>query len=64
MSGHGLGTHLLHSIIAFARVRGIREIHGDVLADNHRMLTLCRELGFTVAPDPGDVGVCQVALRL
>lgn len=64
MSGHGLGTHLMNRIIDYGRSRGIGELHGDVLGDNHRMLTLCRELGFSEVPAWEEPGVVHVTLHL
>ncbi len=64
MAGRGLGQHLMHRIIDYARGRGVRELYGEVLADNHRMLTLCRECGFNEAKDMQELGVVRVAMRL
>jgi hypothetical protein len=33
----------------------LRDLHGDVLAANERMLKMCRDLGFEIAADPGDL---------
>ena len=64
LAGHGVGTRLMHRIIAYARQRGIREIWGDVLADNHRMLKLCRELGFHEQATVDEPGVIRATLDL
>ena len=64
MAGLGLGAYLLRRILDYARARGIREIHGDVLADNAAMLGLCRALGFTAATDPVEPSVIRVSRRL
>jgi len=48
MSGQGLGTRLMASIIEQARARGLTEIVGLILADNTRMLELMANLGFRV----------------
>lgn len=64
MAGRGLGKHLMHRIIDYARGRGVRELYGEVLADNHRMLTLCRECGFLEAKDVHEPGVVRVTMRL
>ena len=53
-TGLGLGTLLLRSLIDYARDRGLREVYGDVLADNHAMLALCRTLGFQETRGPDD----------
>ena len=50
VKGRGLGRALMERIMDFAVKRGIGEIWGDVLADNHRMLALCEELGFERRP--------------
>ncbi|MEW6251350.1 MAG: bifunctional acetate--CoA ligase family protein/GNAT family N-acetyltransferase [Planctomycetota bacterium] len=59
----GLGTALMHKILGYCRSRGMREIVGEVLAENEAMLSLCRKLGFTVRPLP-ETGRCEVRLRL
>lgn len=48
LKGHGLGSLLLEKIIRYCRERGIRQIAGDVLATNARMLQLARVHGFHV----------------
>lgn len=62
LAGHGVGRRLMHVIIDYARAIGIREIVGDVLAENTPMLALCRELGFQLAA-PAD-GTVEVRLVL
>ena len=64
MAGRGLGKHLMNRIIDYARGRGVGELYGEVLADNHRMLALCRECGFHEAKDMHEPGVVRVAMRL
>ena len=64
VKGHGLGWILMKLMIDYARSEGLREIEGQVLADNAIMLTMCRDLGFTVAPDPQDGGLCVVRLAV
>jgi acetyltransferase len=54
LHGHGLGTALMHRIIALARDRGLARIVGSVLRDNTRMLRLVRELGFVAENARGD----------
>jgi acetyltransferase len=44
--GLGLGQHLMERLIAVARERGVRQLVGSVLRDNHTMLILAKELGF------------------
>ena len=55
MSGKGLGSRLMESIMDVAREKGLSEIDGLVLANNDGMLKLMRSLGFAVkrfAEDP------------
>jgi len=61
--GRGLGTGLMQQIITYARDRGVRQIVGEVLAENTVMLQICRSLGFTVSmTDESDMR--HVALKL
>ncbi|MGN6190737.1 MAG: GNAT family N-acetyltransferase [Rhodanobacteraceae bacterium] len=60
ISGHGLGKRLMLKLLDEARRRGLAALHGNVRADNGRMLDLCRELGATITPDPDDAGVLCV----
>lgn len=46
LTGQGLGRLLVGRLIEWARDRGLRQLHGDVLLDNTRMLRLCDALGF------------------
>jgi acetyltransferase len=62
-TGRGLGRLLMQRLIDYARGRGIREVWGDVLADNVAMRCLCRELGFREA-GAADPGVVRVSLAL
>lgn len=50
MKGKGLGVQLMRKIIRYCRERGVREVVGEVMVVNDRMLALARELGFEVAP--------------
>ncbi len=55
MSGKGLGSRLMESIMEVARDRGLSEIVGLVLTHNAGMLRLMKHLGFAVkryAEDP------------
>ncbi|HWM82727.1 MAG TPA: GNAT family N-acetyltransferase [Pseudolabrys sp.] len=64
LKGQGLGWMLMQQMIAAARQRGVRRIHGQVLRENVTMLQMCRELGFHVSDDPDDTSVEQVTLPL
>jgi acetyltransferase len=63
-TGRGLATALMKHLIGYARARGLREIHGAVLTENVRMLTLAREFGFAVERDPDDATVVTTRLTL
>jgi RimJ/RimL family protein N-acetyltransferase len=62
--GVGLASRLMRELIQAARVRGLKQMEGFVLAGNSRMLNLARRLGFTVDTDPDDVMVKIVRLDL
>ncbi len=55
--GRGVGYLLMNRLIAVARQCGIGELVGEVMRENRLMLTMCRELGFTVSADPADPSV-------
>jgi RimJ/RimL family protein N-acetyltransferase len=62
--GVGLASRLMRELIEAARVRGLKQMEGFVLAGNSRMLALARRLGFTVTTDPNDMTVKIVRLDL
>jgi acetyltransferase len=64
LKGHGLGWRLMQHLIAYARSERLEELYGSVLAGNTTMLQMCRELGFSIEPEPGDAGVRRVVLPL
>lgn len=64
LKAKGLGWRLMQHLIAYARGEKLGELYGQVLAANTTMLTMCRELGFSIAADPSDAGLCHVALAL
>jgi len=64
LTRRGLGRLLMQRVIDYARHRGIREIHGDVLRENRAMLTLCEQLGFERRADPDDREIVHVRLPL
>ncbi len=61
--GRGLGTTLMNLAIRYAKAEGYRSITGEVLAENHPMLRLCRELGFETSP-PNEEAIHSVRLAL
>ncbi|MFV0278210.1 MAG: GNAT family N-acetyltransferase [Parahaliea sp.] len=64
MHGQGIGSQLMRRLITLASERGFKEMQGDVLSLNSKMLRLCRSLGFALRRDPGDADLMQVSLPL
>src|SRR5215471_8348598 len=62
LKGRGLGYLLMQMIIEYTRAEGLKTIEGQVLAENTAMLAMCRELGFSISPDPSDPDTCIVKL--
>ncbi len=62
--GHGIGRHLIESLMAAARAQGIPRMSGYVLSTNHRMLGLARKLGFRLQRVAGDATLTEVTLDL
>lgn len=46
-TGEGLGYKLMLALMDAARSKGLKTIEGEVLSDNHTMLKLMHQLGFT-----------------
>ncbi|MGZ8293323.1 MAG: bifunctional acetate--CoA ligase family protein/GNAT family N-acetyltransferase [Telluria sp.] len=57
LKGHGLGRILMEKLIAYCRKRGTREIVGEALPQNTRVIQLVKKLGFTVTPNPAEDSV-------
>jgi acetyltransferase len=64
LKGTGIGWMLMRHLIRYAEREGLRELVGDVLESNARMLDMCRTLGFEIAGDPEDQSICKVRLTL
>jgi acetyltransferase len=60
----GLGTRLMEALIAAARAAGMREMYGEVLAGNPKMLEFAGRLGFRVFTDENDPRVMRVEKTL
>ena len=58
--GRGVGFLLMNRLIHIARQRGIGELVGEVLRENQPMLQMCRELGFSMVPQPADPAIMVV----
>jgi acetyltransferase len=64
LKGVGLGWTLMTLIIEWARAEGLKTIRSQVLAENTRMLALCRQLGFEITTDPDDTALRVVTLSV
>ncbi len=64
LKGQGIGWLLMQRLIDYARAEGLKELFGDVLAENTAMLKMCRELGFSVQPESEDPSIYKVRLAL
>jgi acetyltransferase len=62
--GHGLGRMLMQRMIEYARMIGLKRVHGQVLSENTRMLHMNAELGFHIEDDPSARGIKRVTLEL
>lgn len=62
--GHGIGWQLMRIMIEYGRWLGLKTIDGQVLRENHNMLSMCRHLGFKVTVDPDDPTLAHVRLPL
>jgi acetyltransferase len=60
----GLGAVLLRLLIEVARGRGLRSMHGDVLATNAAMLAFAAKLGFSNAPSADDPATRKIRLEI
>jgi len=63
LKGHGLGVVLMEKLVAYCRARGTREIVGEALPQNARLVRLVRKLGFEVTPAPEE-GTVRLRLVL
>ena len=54
LKGHGLGRLLMEKLIEYCRRRGTREIVGEAMPQNTRVINMVRALGFAVTRTPGD----------
>ncbi len=63
MKGRGFGALLMNKLIRYSREKGIGELVGEVLKENHRMLALARHLGFE-SLSSADPSTAQVRLAL
>jgi len=64
LKGHGLGWLMMKHMIAYAQLKKLRTVHGQILAENKTMLQMCSELDFEIDNDPNERGLKVVTLRL
>jgi len=60
----GIGTKLLMELMQEAKSRGLKSMHGEVLAENHDMLELVTSLSFVTQRHAEDPGVIKIARTL
>jgi acetyltransferase len=53
--GRGLGTEMFRRLIEIARTEKLERVTVEILAGNHQMIEVCRELGFSFEHAGGDV---------
>lgn len=63
-TGEGLGHKLMLSLMDAARRKGLKTIEGEVLSDNHDMLSLMQHLGFGSKIFAGDRHSVKVSKSL
>jgi len=61
LQGKGIGTLLMYRISAYARAHGVKGFRAHVLADNHAMMRVFRNAGFTMHRDV-DKGVYTIEI--
>ena len=61
--GKGLGYKLLDVLIGIAQEKGLEEIYGYVLANNTKMLDICKKLGFIVEALPDKIDKVRLLLK-
>jgi acetyltransferase len=63
LKGQGLGMMMMEKLIGYCRSRGTREIVGEALPQNARLIALVRKLGFEVIPTGEGVRQLKLTLR-
>ncbi len=61
---HGVGRHLMTTLIEVARAKGLKYMVGQILSQNDRMLAFVAGLGFVLSGSPDDPGVKRAVLQL
>lgn len=61
---YGLGSVLMKNVIEWGRTQGVKEITGQILADNAPMLGFIKKLGFSLARMPDEPELMEARLEL
>jgi acetyltransferase len=64
LQGQRIGSYMVGRLIDFARAHGVKEIYGDILADNTAMIAMAQDLGFAVAPLAETAAIVRATRRL
>lgn len=64
LQNQGVGTLLMKALIDAARQHGLEYVRGSVLAANHAMLELMKDLGFAIQTSSEERGVMDVSLEI
>jgi acetyltransferase len=59
----GLGAELLRSLVHIGRCEKLNKITGQVLSENHAMLTVCKKVGFELHHN-GEAGEYKAVIHL
>jgi len=62
--GRGVGAQLTSLLIEYARLQGIRQLHGDILLGNRQMIELARWLGMKTRQSSKDSTVVEAVREL
>jgi acetyltransferase len=60
----GVASRIMQALIACAKRKGLRSLHGVVLRSNQNMLRFVQRLGFVLHEDPSDPEQVEVTLAL
>lgn len=59
----GLGTQILQHLLEIAQTEKIEIVDGYILSENHGMIKICQQLGFSVTPDKKDSDLIHARWR-
>jgi acetyltransferase len=60
----GVGTALMRILLEYAHVHGVGSVHGEIIADNARMLELARWLGMKLTGHPRSAGLIEATGKI